>query len=253
MSIEFSTWLLGLGGYAGLFGALAVFYLYPNFPRNYLPVLFIVPLISAAGLYTFFQALYLFLWFTVKVLEAMLNEHLTIILLSTTFVGGQAVLIGYVVYKNAFVNNIVLNNAAYEVEEEEGQEEAEELQPEEYENADDEEEEEAPADEEDSGADADNEEGTPTLNSVPPITTNTPATGTPVINASCVDCADDCTKCMPGLISPQGLISFDKLTGLSGEIPVGVVCENGVCRIDNTSTTAINTMLDMMNENVKID
>jgi hypothetical protein len=58
---------------------------------------------------------------------------------------------------------------------------------------------------------------------------------------------------MPGLISPQGLISFDKLTGLSGEIPVGVVCEDGVCRIDNTSTTAINTMLDMMNENVKID
>jgi len=243
MSTEFSTWLLGLGGYAGLFGALAVFYLYPNFPRNYLPLLFVVPVISAAALYAFFQVLYLVLWFTVKVLESMLNEHLTIILLSTTFVGGQAVLIGYVVYKNAFVNNIVLNNAAYEVEEEEGEEEAEELQPEEYE--------EAPADEEDSGADADNEEGN--LNSVPPITTNTPATGAPVTDASCVDCADDCTKCMPGLISPQGLISFDKLTGLSGEIPVGVVCEDGVCRIDNTSTTAINTMLDMMNENVKID
>jgi len=249
MSTEFSTWLLGLGGYAGLFGALAVFYLYPNFPRNYLPLLFVVPVISAAALYAFFQVLYLVLWFTVKVLESMLNEHLTIILLSTTFVGGQAVLIGYVVYKNAFMNNIVLNNAAYEVEEEEEAEEAEEdageeLQPEEYE--------EAHADE-DSGADADNEDGTPTLNSVPPITNNTPATGTPVTNASCVDCDDDCTKCMPGLISPQGLISFDKLTGLSGEIPVGVVCEDGVCRIDTTSTTAINTMLDMMNENVKID
>ena len=242
MSIEFSTWLLGLGGYAGLFGALAVFYLYPNFPRNYLPVLFIVPLISAAGLYTFFQALYLFLWFTVKVLEAMLNEHLTIILLSTTFVGGQAVLIGYVVYKNAFVNNIVLNNAAYEVEEEAG----EELQPEEYEEpAADEMDE---ANEEDSGADADNEEGTPTLNSVPPVANNTPATATPVINDNCVDCDDDCTKCMPGLISlqglisPQGLISLDKVMDASVDTPVGVVCENGVCSIDSNATSAINAL-----------
>jgi len=215
MSIEFSTWLLGLGGYAGLFGALTVFYLYPTFPRNYLPVLFVVPLISAAGLYTFFQALYLFLWFTVKVLEAMLNEHLTIILLSTTFIGGQAVLIGYVVYKNAFVNNIVLNNAAYEVEEEAG----EELQPEEYEEpAADEE------DEEDSGADADNEEGI--LNSAT-VTTNTPATTAPVIYATCVDCDDNCTKCMPGL------------TSLNTET-------------DNVTAT-INSVMEEMVENVKID
>lgn len=251
MSTEFSTWLLGLGGYAGLFGALAVFYLYPNFPRNYLPLLFVVPVISAAALYAFFKVLYLVLWFTVRVLESMLNEHLTIILLSTTFVGGQAVLIGYVVYKNAFVNNIVLNNAAYEVEEEEGEEEAEEdageeLQPEEYE--------EAHADE-DSGADADNEEGN--LNSVPPITNNTPATGTPVTNASCVDCDDDCTKCMPGLISPQGLITLDKVMGVSSETPVNVVCENGVCRIDGTAANvandAIKNMMEEFAENVKID
>jgi hypothetical protein len=244
MSIEFSTWLLGLGGYAGLFGALAVFYLYPTFPRNYLPVLFVVPLISAAGLYTFFQALYLFLWFTVKVLEAMLNEHLTIILLSTTFIGGQAVLIGYVVYKNAFVNNIVLNNAAYE-EEEAG----EELQPEEYEEpAADEE------DEEDSGADADNEEGI--LNSAT-VTTNTPATTAPVIYATCVDCDDNCTKCMPGLISLPGLISFDKLTGLSGETTAGIVCEGGVCLIDSTVAAAANAtiknMMEEFAEDVKID
>ena len=248
MSIEFNTWLLGLGGYAGLFGALAVFYLYPNFPRNYLPTLFIVPLVSAAGLYTFFQALYLFLWFSVQVLQAMLNEHLTIILLSTTFVGGQAVLIGYVVYKNAFVNNIVLNNAAYEVEEEaeaEAEAEGEELQPEEYEDAGEEE------DEEDSGADADNEEGTPTLNSVPPVTTNTPVATAPVIDATCVSCDDDCTKCMPGLIS------FDKLTGLSGETPVGIVCEDGVCLINSTAAAAANTaiknMMEEFAENVKID
>ena len=257
MSIEFSTWLLGLGGYAGLFGALAVFYLYPNFPRNYLPVLFIVPLISAAGLYTFFQALYLFLWFTVKVLEAMLNEHLTIILLSTTFVGGQAVLIGYVVYKNAFVNNIVLNNAAYEVEEEEEQEEqeaeeaaadtGEELQPEEYEDAA----------EEDSGADADNEEGT--LNSGPSVTTNTPVTTAPVIDANCVDCDDECTKCIPELVNIPGLVSLDKAMGVSADTPVGIVCENGVCRIDGNATaaavanTAIKNMMEESAENVKID
>jgi hypothetical protein len=246
MSTEFSTWLLGLGGYAGLFGALAVFYLYPNFPRNYLPTLFVVPLISAAGLYTFFQALYLFLWFTVQVLQAMLNEHLTIILLSTTFIGGQAVLIGYVVYKNAFVNNIILNNAAYEAEEEEEEEAedaGEELQPEEYEDADD----------QDSGADADNEEGN--LNSVPPITTNTPATGTPVINASCVNCNDDCIKCMPGLISYDAALDAifslsgevvatkasnetPTVTGLSGELLTNVVCEDGICRLTTNTTTS---------------
>jgi hypothetical protein len=251
MSTEFSTWLLGLGGYAGLFGSLAVFYLYPNFPRNYLPVLFVVPVISAAALYAFFQVLYLVLWFTVKVLESMLNEHLTIILLSTTFIGGQAVLIGYVVYKNAFLNNVVLNNAAYEVEQEQEQEQEQELQPEEYENADDEEE-----NEEDSGADADNEEGT--LNSVPPITTNTPATAAPVINDTCVDCDDDCMKCMPPLTS------HDLMTGLSGEIPAGVVCEGGVCRIDgnatatttaaaNAANAAIKNMMEEFAENVKID
>ena len=247
MSIEFSTWLLGLGGYAGLFGALAVFYLYPNFPRNYLPALFVVPVISAAGLYTFFHALYLVLWFTVRVLEAMLNEHLTIILLSTTFIGGQAVLIGYVVYKNAFVNNVVLNNAAYEVEEEAEEEaeeaeeaEGEQLQPEEYEDA---------GEEEDSGADADNEEGT--LNSVPSVTNNTPLTTASVIDDTCVNCDDDCTKCIPGLIS------LDKLTGLSGETPVGIVCEGGVCLINSTAAAAANTaiknMMEEFAENVKID
>jgi hypothetical protein len=249
MSAEFSTWLLGLGGYAGLFGALAVFYLYPNFPHNYLPVLFVVPVLSAAALYTFFQGLYLVLWFTVQVLQAMLNEHLTIILLSTTFIGGQAMLIGYVVYKNAFANN-VMNNAAYE---EEAEAEGEELQPEEYEEADDE--------EDDSGADADNEEGN--LNSGnTPVITNTPATATPVINATCVDCDDDCTKCMPGLIS------FDKALGVSLNTPIGIVCEDGVCRIDDNATAAAaaaatdaataanNAIKNMMEEfanNIKID
>ena len=245
MSTEFSTWLLGIGGYAGLFGSLAVFYLYPNFPRNYLPALFIVPVVSAAALYTFFQGLYLVLWFTVQVLQAMLNEHITVILLSMTFIGGQAVLIGYVVYKNAFLNNMVLNNAAYEEEEEQEQEaEREELQPEEYEHCSD----------DDSGADADNEEGTPTLNSVPPITNNTPVTAAPVIDATCVDCDDDCIKCMPGLIP------LDKATGLSGEMPAGVVCEGGVCRIDSTTTAAANAanaaiknIMEEFAENVKID
>lgn len=240
MSAEFSTWLLGLGGYAGLFGALAVFYLYPNFPRNYLPALFVVPVISAAALYAFFQVLYLILWFTVQVLQAMLNEHLTIVLLSTTFIGGQAVLIGYVVYKNAFLNNVVLNNAAYEEEEEEDA--GEELQPEEYENADEAEEE----NEEDSGADADNEEGT--LNSGnTPVANNTPTTSTPAIPPQCVDCADDCTKCMPPLVS------LGSATGLSGEIPAGVVCEGGVCRIDTSATSTINAMMEELIENVKID
>lgn len=230
MSAEFNTWLLGLGGYAGLFGALAVFYLYPTFPRNYLPALFVVPILSAAALYTFFQGLYLVLWFTVQVLEAMLNEHLTIVLLSTTFIGGQAVLIGYVVYKNAFVNNIVLNNAAYEEEEEGeqegGDEEGEEggdLQPEEYEDA-------AAADE-DSGADADNEEGAPNLSSAP-ITHDTPATATPVVS-KCVDCDADCTKCMPGLMP------LDTATGVS--------------HIDSDATAAINALIEEMVEDVKID
>ena len=237
-----STWLLGIGGYAGLFGSFAIFYLYPNFPRRYVPALCVVPVMGAAALYTFFQLLYLFLEFVVAVLQAMLDENITIVLLSTTFIVGQAALIGYVVYKNAFLNNIVLNNDAdaeddaddAEVEPEaEAEAEGEELQPEEYEDAND----------DDSGADADNEEGT--LNSGnAPVTNNTPATATPVIPPQCVSCDDDCTKCMPGLIS------LGESTGLSGELPAGVVCEGGVCRID---TAAIKKVMDTFEEAVKID
>ena len=43
------------------------------------------------------------------------------------------------------------------------------------------------------------------------------------------------------------------VTGLSGELLTNVVCEDGVCRIDTTSTSAVNTMLDTTKENVKID
>ena len=243
-SADMSTWLLGIGGYAGLFGSFAIFYLYPNFPRKYLPALFVVPVVSAAALYVFFQLLYLLLEFVVLVLQAMLDENITIVLVSTTFIVGQAALVGYVVYKNAFLNNVVLNNAVDDDEDEtqtEEQEEeqtqtqthGEELQPEEYEDAN----------EDDSGADADNEEGI--LNSGnAPVTNDTPATAAPVIPPQCVSCDDDCTKCMPPLIS------LGEATGLSGEFPAGVVCEGGVCRIDAAS---IKKAMDNVEETVKID
>ena len=255
-SMEFGTWLLGIGGYAGLFGSLAIFYLFPAFPRTYLPVLFTVPILSAAGLYGFFKGLYLVLWFVVKVLEAMLNEHITVVLISSTFIIGQAALIGYVVYKNAFINNLVLNNAV-DAEEEEQEQEQEELQPEDYEDADD-------------GADADDEAAP--LNSVPPVANNTPSTATPLVPPMCVDCDDDCTKCMPGLMSldavtaPTGLSGeviaskeTPAVTGLSGELPANVICENGVCRLANgvTSSQAWKDMLVeeslRTKEGVKID
>ena len=135
ISTELSTWLLGIGGYAGLFGSFALMYLYPNFPAKYFPALFLVPVASAAALYLFFQVLYIILEFVSLVLSAMLNEHITVILLSLTLVGGQFILISYVVYKNNFMNRIVLNNAVDETDE------TDELQPE----------------MDDSGEDADNE------------------------------------------------------------------------------------------------
>ena len=242
--MEFSTWLLGVGGYAGLFGSLAIFYLFPGFPRNYIPVLFAVPILSAAALYSFFKVLYLVLWFVVKVLEAMLNEHITVVLISSTFIIGQAVLIGYVVYKNAFLNNIALNNAVdaeEETQEEEQEEEQEELQPEDYEDADN-----GADDGADDGADADDETDTP-LNSVPPVANNTPSTATPVVPPQCVGCDDDCTKCMPGLTT------LDGATGLSGELLANVICTDGICRL-TTSTTSSQAWKDMLvEEGVKID
>jgi len=155
LSAQLSTWLLGIVGYAGLFGSFALFYLYPNFPRNYLPALFIIPIASAAALYLFFQILYLILDFVILVLSSMLDENLTIILLSLTLFGGQIILLSYVVYKNNFLNRIVLNNAV---------DETDELEPEPE-----------PEPEVHDGEEAENEGETEA--------------------AKCAGCTDDCTKC----------------------------------------------------------
>ena len=221
-STELSTWLLGIGGYAGLFGSLATFYIYPNFPRNYLPVLFITPVLSAGALYAFFQVLYVVLRFSVMVLQAMLDEQITIVLLSTTFIGGQAVLVGYVLYNYGFKkHDTPVADEQHELE----AEDYEEANDTEGEDAEEGEEGEEDEDEnEDNGADADNEEGAPLLSSIPPptpITPLTPATPAPAAPPMCVDCDNDCTKCMPPLMS------LNATTGLSGE----VICEDGICRI----------------------
>ena len=219
-SIELSTWLLGVGGYAGLFGSLAVFYLYPNFPHNYLPVLFITPFLSAGALYAFFQALYIVLRFSVMVLQAMLDEQITIVLLSTTFIGGQAVLIGYVLYNYGFKKyDTPVADEQHELEAEDYEEAAEDEDEGEGEGEDEDDDA-----EEDTGGDADNEEGEPLLSSIPPptpITPLTPATPAPAVPPKCVSCDEDCTKCMPPLMS------LNATTGLSGEI----ICEDGICRI----------------------
>lgn len=228
MSNEFNTWLLGVGGYAGLVGSIAAVYMYPNVPRHLLPALFVMPVASAAALYVFFRALYMILQFSVLVLEAMLNEHITVVLLAMTFIGGQTVLISYVVYKNAAVNAIFMNNAA----------EDEELEPEEYEEEGDEEgEEEEDGDDqtdEEGAEDADTEEGVPL----------------PAVQTTCENCDDNCFKCMPPLL-------FDPPTvaGLSGELllPVNSTCDvDGVCVTDD-GTAAIKNMLDELDEAVKID
>ena len=45
--------------------------------------------------------------------------------------------------------------------------------------------------------------------------------------------------------------------GVSADTPVGVVCENGVCRIDSNAAAsandAIKNMMEEFAENVKID
>jgi hypothetical protein len=223
MSSEFTTWLLGIGGYAGLFGSLAVVYMYPTFPRHLLPALFVMPVASAGGLYVFFRVLYMILGFAVLVLQAMLNEQLTVILIAMTFIGGQAVLIGFVVYKNATANAIFMNNAA----------EDEELQPEEYEeeegeDEDEDEDEEEEADEEaDEGEDADTEEGAPV----------------PAAQPTCENCDDNCFKCMPPLLFNPPMV-----TGLSENSTCDI---NGVCLMDGGA--AIKNMLDELDEAVKID
>ena len=82
----------------------------------------------------------------------------------------------------------------------------------------------------------------------------------------CVSCDDDCTKCMPGLMSldavtaPTGLSGevvaskeTSAVTGLSGELLANVICENGVCRLAN-SVTSSQAWKDMLvEEGVKID
>ena len=132
-SAELGTWLLGIGGYAGLFGSIALVYLYPNFPRNFIPLLFVVPVVSAGGLYVFFQILYVFLAFAIQVLQAMLNEEITVALISTTFIGGQATLTGYVIYNYALKKRITADQEeeyeeTHEDEEEEQEEQQEEQQ-----------------------------------------------------------------------------------------------------------------------------
>lgn len=227
MSSEFTTWLLGVGGYAGLFGSLAVVYLYPNFPRHLLPALFVMPVASAGALFVFFRALYLILQFAVLVLEAMLNEQLTVMLIVLTFIGGQVALIGYVTYKNTATNAIFMNNAADD----------EELQPEEYEEEEEDEEEEDEEEEEeaDEGDEADTEEGAPV----------------PAAQPTCENCDDNCFKCMPPLL-------FDPptVTRLSGEVvlPANSTCDaDGVCITDGGAATIKNMLDELMDDAVKID
>jgi hypothetical protein len=227
-SAELGTWLLGIGGYAGLFGSIALVYLYPNFPRNFVPLLFVVPVVSAGGLYVFFQLLYIFLSFTIQVLQAMLNEEITVALISTTFIGGQATLTGYVIYNYALKKRIAADQEEeYEdthedeeehEEEQDGEQEEEHEEHEEHEEEQQEEETDDRVDDDAQGADedADDEDDAATPAAVvaatppAPATPITPAFPTPFVPPMCVDCDNDCVACIPPLINLS--------SGLSGEI-----------------------------------
>lgn len=115
-SLEFNNWLLGLGGYIGLFSACVLAYLYyETVTKYYLAALILAPFASAAAFYIFFNILYIVLNFILLVTMAMLNEQITLVIISFTFLVGQLALILYVVYHNAYINDHVIDNFDSEV------------------------------------------------------------------------------------------------------------------------------------------
>ena len=214
---ELVTWLLGIGGYTGVIGSLAILYLYPTFPRNLLPFLMIAPLVSASAFYLFFQTLYLTLGFAVRVFESMLNENITIMLIATIFIGGETLFVSYIIYRYLFMRSPEEENVAADevIDDAEGAENAE--------TEEDEADIEAFSENEDDASEGDEE--THTVDAL-----NT---------AACVDCDNECTNCMPALIPA------DKSNT--------VMREDGVCSLnaDITNTQAWKDLVTEVDANEK--
>ena len=198
-SAELTTWLLGIGGYTGIITSLAILYLNPRFPRSFLPLLVFAPVLSASAFYLFFQTLYLLLGFMVTVFQAMLNENITIIIIASIFIGGETLFVSYIIYRYLFMKspeeqNITADEVIDDTEDAEGT---------------DTEEAEALSDNENT---EDNIEGAADtfdmLNTaaVAAVTADTAPVDT------CVNCDDDCIKCMPALI-PSNILGLN--TGIT--------------------------------------
>jgi len=190
-SSELTTWLLGVGGYTGLFGALTFLYANQTFPAHLRPYLVLAPLAAAFVFYGFFQTLYFILKFAVVVFQAMLNEHVTITLITTTVLGGQIALLSVVIYRQ------YKNTAPPAVD----------LTADEYEDADEGDKEEDEEDEEDAIRDdtqnADEDADDENADAEPDgCDCSKPA--------DCANCDEDCTKCMPGLVGLSGELACTK-------------------------------------------
>jgi hypothetical protein len=176
----------------------------------------IAPLVSASAFYLFFQTLYLILGFAVNVFESMLNENITIMLISTIFIGGETLFVSYIIYRYLFMRSPEEENVAADevIDDAEGAENAE-----------------TEEDEADIEAFSDNEddvsEGAKETHTVDALNT-----------AACVDCDDECTNCMPALIP------IDK--------PNDEICEDGVCSL-NTGITNTQAWKDIAEVDAKID
>jgi hypothetical protein len=139
MSLSLTSWILGLGGYAGLLSGLGLFGLYGNMRLLYVALLPLCPLIGAGAFYTFFHTVIFVIENAVRVGYLMLNEQIVVVTISSVFLGGQACMLGIVLYtqiREAREARIPEPQVVEEVQEEEEEAEEEEVEEEEAQNTD---------------------------------------------------------------------------------------------------------------------
>jgi len=98
MSLSMTSWILGLGGYAGLLTGLGLFALYGDMSLLYAALLPLCPLIGAGAFYTFFHTVLLVIENAVRVGYLMLNEQIVVVTISSVFLGLQACMLGIILY-----------------------------------------------------------------------------------------------------------------------------------------------------------
>ena len=191
-----------------------------------MPILTLMPLLSAGMFYLFFQSLYTLLGFAANVIDAMLNENITIVLISSTVLGGQIILTTIVVYTNIRrqvdnhededieaenIHDDIRNDAGQneEVAEDETQDEDEDM---------------GMGMGEDMGEDETEAEGQEKKDT----------------GSSCENCDDDCINCMPALIRTD--ISGDVIPMTSAPLqPISSVIASMPLTIDYMNLWSNNT------------